>query len=69
MHGAVRGDVLGKRETHTATITLNVNGEDRRLDVDHRWTLLRMLRQELALTGAKRGCDRGECGAIVAERA
>ena len=55
----------GNREAHTATITLNVNGEDRRLEVDHRWTLLRVLRQELALTGAKRGCDRGECGACT----
>jgi len=50
---------------HTATITLNVNGADRRLEIDHRWTLLRVLRQGLALTGAKRGCDRGECGACT----
>ena len=53
------------RAAHTATITLNVNGADRRLEVDHRWTLLRVLRNDLALTGAKRGCDRGECGACT----
>ena len=46
-------------------ITVNVNGVDRDLEVEHRWTLLRVLRQELALTGAKRGCDRGECGACT----
>ncbi len=45
--------------------TLNVNGEDRRVEVDHRWTLLRVLRDSLGLTGAKRGCDRGECGACT----
>ncbi len=46
-------------------ITLEVNGRRRELEVDHRWTLLRTLRDELDLTGAKRGCDRGECGACT----
>ena len=50
---------------HRATITLNVNGRPRHLEVDHRWTLLRTLRDALDLTGAKRGCDRGECGACT----
>lgn len=51
--------------SYTANITLNVNGTDHQVEVDHRWTLLRVLRDVLGLTGAKRGCDRGECGACT----
>jgi len=51
--------------SYSASITLNVNGTDHRIEVDHRWTLLRVLRDVLGLTGAKRGCDRGECGACT----
>ena len=41
---------------------LKVNGEARTLEVEPRTTLLEALREELDLTGAKQGCDRGECG-------
>ena len=51
--------------SYSAGITLNVNGTDHQIEVDHRWTLLRVLRDVLGLTGAKRGCDRGECGACT----
>ena len=51
--------------SYRASITLNVNGTDHQIEVDHRWTLLRVLRDVLGLTGAKRGCDRGECGACT----
>jgi aerobic-type carbon monoxide dehydrogenase small subunit (CoxS/CutS family) len=45
------------------SIDLNVNGETHHLDVEHRDSLLDVLREQLDLTGAKRACDRGECGA------
>ena len=50
---------------HRSRITLEVNDRRHEVEVDHRWTLLRTLREELDLTGAKRGCDRGECGACT----
>lgn len=46
-------------------VTLRVNGEDRRLSLDPRRTLLDVLRDDLGLTGAKRGCDHGACGACT----
>ena len=49
----------------TYSIRIEVNGAMRSLDVDARWTLLRVLRDELGLTGTKRGCDLGECGACT----
>lgn len=50
---------------HIKRITLNVNGHPHLLDVAHHWTLLRVLRDSLDLTGAKPGCDRGECGSCT----
>lgn len=46
-------------------LSLTVNGERHRISVDPRLTLLDLLRDRLALTGAKRACDRGECGACT----
>ena len=46
-------------------VTLNVNGQTLRLDLEPRVTLLDALRMRADLTGNKRGCDRGTCGACT----
>ncbi|MBZ5557675.1 MAG: (2Fe-2S)-binding protein [Acidobacteriia bacterium] len=46
-------------------ITLNVNGQDRRVDVMKQETLAMTLRYKVGLTGTKIGCDRAECGACT----
>src|ERR1700720_1501746 len=46
-------------------ITLNVNGQQRRVDVMKQETLASTLRYKLGLTGTKVGCDRSECGACT----
>ncbi len=46
-------------------VTLTVNGQPQHIEIEPRMTLLDALRDEFALTGTKRGCDRGECGACT----
>lgn len=46
-------------------ITLSINGAERQLDVAPWTTLLDLLRERLDLTGTKKGCDRGQCGACT----
>lgn len=44
------------------TVTLNINGVDRRLDIEENWTLLYVLRECLHLMGTKYGCGTADCG-------
>src|SRR5579885_3586722 len=52
-------------EQDRATIRLRVNGVPQTVEVEHRDTLLEVLRDKLGLTGTKLGCDRAECGACT----
>jgi len=78
--GTIGAGVVGATMTGTATsapqavkaeagaladLTLTVNGRRHRLAVEPRWSLLRVLRDELGMTGTKVGCERGECGACT----
>ena len=49
----------------TLPVTLRVNGKDRQLHIDPRTTLLDCLRETVGLTGTKKGCDHGQCGACT----
>jgi xanthine dehydrogenase YagT iron-sulfur-binding subunit len=51
--------------TASCSASLTINGEVRQLDLDPRTTLLDALREHLRLTGAKKGCDHGQCGACT----
>ncbi|MFH1313937.1 MAG: (2Fe-2S)-binding protein [Candidatus Eisenbacteria bacterium] len=46
-------------------ITFKVNGESISVSVEDNWSLLKVLREDLALTGTKEGCGKGECGACT----
>jgi xanthine dehydrogenase YagT iron-sulfur-binding subunit len=49
----------------TMPVRLRINGKEVSLDVDTRTTLLDLLRERLNLTGSKKGCDHGQCGACT----
>ncbi len=48
-----------------AEVSLRINGERHSLTIDTRTSLLDLLREHLGLTGAKKGCDHGQCGACT----
>ena len=56
---------LDQSAAHSLHVTLSINGAVRSLEVEPRAILLDVLREQLGLTGAKKGCDHGQCGACT----
>src|SRR3981081_4737263 len=59
------GTATGKPPIEPVPVNLTVNGLARTITVEPRMTLLDALREKRALTGTKKACDRGECGACT----
>ncbi len=67
---AAVGTIAGSDRTvrdasHTAVVHVDINGEHREFTVDNRTSLLDMLREQAGLSGTKKGCDQGACGACT----
>src|SRR5262245_38574821 len=62
---AVEPEVNGPMIEGAVPITLRINGRDHKLNIDPRTTLLDCIREMVTLTGTKKGCDHGQCGACT----
>lgn len=56
---------INKPEPGKLIVSFSVNGKSKTLEIDPRTTLLDALRENMHLTGTKKGCDRGQCGACT----
>jgi xanthine dehydrogenase YagT iron-sulfur-binding subunit len=63
--GGAAGAVADAPTTGAVPVTLRINGQEQRVSVDPRTTLLDCLRETVGLTGTKKGCDHGQCGACT----
>ncbi|WP_436256588.1 aldehyde dehydrogenase iron-sulfur subunit PaoA [Neorhizobium sp. LjRoot104] len=63
--GGAAAQSAGGTMNHASSVSLKVNGQIRDLEVDNRTSLLDALREHLHLTGTKKGCDHGQCGACT----
>jgi xanthine dehydrogenase YagT iron-sulfur-binding subunit len=63
--GALQTDIPLTSHHGTAPVRLDVNGKPHQLVLDTRTTVLDALREHLHLTGSKKGCDQGQCGACT----
>ena len=65
VHERAAEQTPGAASAGAVPITLRINGKDHQLRIDSRTTLLDCLRETVALTGTKKGCDHGQCGACT----
>jgi xanthine dehydrogenase YagT iron-sulfur-binding subunit len=56
---------IGDPDDRSRTVAFEINGQEHELRIDPRTTLLDCLRETLHLTGTKKGCDHGQCGACT----
>lgn len=62
---AVHSPVTSSAPSNTIPVTLYINGAEHTLQIDPRVTLLDVFREYIGLTGTKKGCDHGQCGACT----
>ena len=65
VEGASENEVTSTTIEGAVPITLHINGKDHKLNIDPRTTLLDCIRETVTLTGTKKGCDHGQCGACT----
>jgi xanthine dehydrogenase YagT iron-sulfur-binding subunit len=65
LDGAIAEPVAPATIDNLVSVALSINGDNYRLGLDVRTTLLDALREHIGLTGSKKGCDHGQCGACT----